>query len=210
MFAAANKIPFVQGTLEGDTPSNPGSSDGSYAETPFTDVKTHWAKSSIEWAYAMGYFKGATATTFAPEKNLDRAMMISVLYRAEGSPATGSASFTDVKSSDYFAKAAAWGESTGIISGTSATKFSPTLNITREQLATMLYRYAQYKGMDVSARGDLSRFKDASKVSDFAGTAMSWAVGAGIMDGMSSARLEPRGNARAQATVMLERFENLK
>lgn len=213
-FAAANKIPFVLGTLDGgvsNTPVNPGDTSGNYAETPFSDVKNHWAKSSIEWAYAMGYFKGATATTFAPEKYLDRAMMVSVLYRAEGSPSVGKATFSDVKSSDYFANAAAWGQSTGIVDGTSATKFSPTLNITREQLATMLYRYAQYKGMDVSARGDLSKFKDTSKISDYAGTAMSWAVGAGIMDGMSSARLEPRGNAtRAQATVMLQRFENLK
>lgn len=206
-FAAANKIPFVIGTLEQDKPDD---DTGSYAETPFTDDKSHWAKSSIEWAYAKGYFNGTTATTFSPQANVNRGMLVSVLYRMDGSPATGTASFSDVSSKSYYAKAVAWGVSIGVVNGMGGDKFSPSLNITREQLATLLYRYAEHKGMDTSARGDLSQYKDNTSVSNFAGTAMSWAVGSGVMNGVSSAKLSPRGNAtRAEAAVMLQRFESL-
>lgn len=207
-FAAANKIPFKLGTLSADKPTT-GGDLGSYASTPFTDDKNHWARKYVEWAYAKGYFSGTTTTTFSPDAYVNRGMLVSVLYRMEGSPDAGTSGFKDVSAKAYFAPAVAWAESNKIVSGITATEFKPTLNVTREQLVTMLYRYAQNKGMDTSVRGDLSQFKDTSRISNFAGTAMSWAVGCGIINGYN-AKLEPRGNAtRAQAAVMLQKFESL-
>lgn len=208
VFASANKIPFELGTLDGGT-TKPDPDE--YPETPFTDVKNHWAKSYIEWAYAKKYFSGVTDTTFLPDDPLNRGMLISLLYRMDGKPAAGSSSFTDVSSNSYYASAVAWGEKNKIVSGMEPTKFMPSRHITREQLATFLYRYAQYKGLDTSAKGDLSGYTDTSKISSFAGTAMTWAVGSGIINGMTKTTLDPKGSAtRAQTAVMLEKFSKLK
>ncbi len=208
VFASANKIPFKIGTLDG------GSADDDpqvYPETPFSDVKNHWAKSYIEWAYAKKYFSGTTETTFSPDASVNRGMMVSVLYRMEGKPSAGNSSFTDVKSGAYYADAVAWAESSKVVSGVEPGKFMPAQNITREQLAAMLFRYAQYKGLDTSARGNLSGFADASQISAFAGTALAWAVGEGIINGITTTTLSPKGTAtRAQAAVMLKKFSELK
>lgn len=206
VFASANKIPFKLGTLDGSNPNPPDT----YPETPFTDVQNHWAKSYVEWAYAKKYFAGVTTTTFVPNSPVNRGMLTSVLYRMDGSPDAGSSSFSDVSSKSYYAPAVAWGEKNKIVSGMGGGKFMPGRNITREQLAAMLFRYAQYKGLDTSKRGDLSGYKDTSSISSFAGTAMAWAVGEGIINGMDSTTLSPKGNAtRAQTAVMLKKFSEL-
>lgn len=202
VFASANRIPFVSGTLD---PSP------DYPETPFLDVKDHWAKSSIEWAYAKGYFKGTSPTKFSPDSPVNRGMLVTVLYRMEGSPTVGTSNFTDVKANDYFASAVAWAQRTGVVNGMGNNTFKPYNNITREQLATMLYRYARYKQMNTSAQGNLSKFKDVSDISDYAGSAISWAVGSGIINGITSVKLSPKGTAtRAQSAVMLQKFESLR
>lgn len=207
-FAAANKIPFELGTLK---PDDPEDDPGNYPATPFTDDKNHWARKYIEWAYAKGYFAGTTTSTFSPDAPVNRGMLVSLLYRMEGSPATGTSSFNDVAAKAYYANAVAWGESTKVVSGVSEGRFAPAQNITREQLATMLFRYAEYKGMDTSKRGDLSQYKDTARISNFAGAAMAWAVGSGIINGKGNATLDPRGNAtRAEAAVMLQKFDSLK
>ena len=215
VYAGANGIPFVVGLLNNENQGNGGNGNGggigNYPATPFTDAQNHWARAYIEWAYAMGYFSGTTPTTFSPDQAVTRGMLVALLYRIEGNPPAGSSSFTDVPSNQYYAKAVAWAENTKVVSGTSATTFSPSQSITREQLAAMLYRYAQYKGMDTSARGDLSQFKDTSRISSYAGTAISWAVGAGIINGKGNASLDPKGNAtRAETAVMLQKFTSLK
>ncbi len=202
VFAAANGIPFeVNGSGSGgDDP--PGPSD-----LPFMDIESHWAKEAILWAYENGYFKGTSETRFTPNGTVNRAMFVEVLYRIEGSPATGSHSFIDVPQKAYYVGAVAWASSGGIVEGTGKGKFSPAKMITREQFATMLYRYAQYKGLDTSSRGDLSRFVDSNKVSNFAQEAMSWAVGEGIISGKNGPNLVPKGNAtRGEAATMLQRF----
>ena len=210
VFAAANNIPFVLGTLNDDQQGGNGSG-GNYPATPFTDAQNHWAKSYIEWAYAMGYISGTTTTTFSPDRSITRGMLVAILYRIEGNPPAGTSSFTDVPSSQYYAKAVAWAQSTGVVSGITATAFGPDQNITREQLAAILYRYAQKKGLSTSARGDVSRFKDTSSISSYAGTAISWAVGEGILNGKGNSTLDPRGNAtRAETAVMLKKFTDLK
>ncbi len=207
VFASANKIPFVLGAMENPAPPD---GPGEYPPTPFRDVQNHWAKAYIEWAYAKGYFAGTSTTTFSPDAPVNRGMLVSLLYRIEGSPAVGSSSFTDVPAKAYYANAVAWGESAKVVSGVGDGKFAPSTNITREQLAAMLHRYAQHKGYDTSAQGDLSQFKDVDRISNFAGTAMNWVVGSGIMSGKGNATLDPRGKAtRAEAAVMLQKFESL-
>ncbi len=207
-FAAANKIPFELGLLDPDP--KPDDGPGNYPATPFTDDKNHWARKYVEWAYAMGYFAGTGPTTFSPNAPVNRGMMVSLLYRMEGSPAAGTSSFSDVSSKSYYAGAVAWAESVKVVSGITADRFAPAQNISREQLAAMLFRYAQYKGMDTSKRGDLSQFKDTARISSYAGTAMAWAVGSGIISGKGNATLDPRGNAtRAEAAVMLQKFSTL-
>ena len=211
VFAAANNIPFVLGTFNNPSGGNSGGSTGNYPATPFTDSQNHWAKSFIEWAYAMGYISGTSATTFSPDQTITRGMLVTILYRIAGSPAAGTSSFTDVPSNQYYAKAVAWAESGGVVSGLTDTTFGPSQNITREQLASILYRYARQKGLDVSARGNLSQFKDTSSISSYAGTAISWAVGEGIVNGRGNGTLDPKGKAtRAEAAVMLKKFTELK
>ncbi len=209
LFASANRIPFVIGTLDNDDPG-PGPDDNEYGETPFVDVKSHWAKEDIEWAYAKKYFNGVSDTRFLPEAAVNRGMLVSVLYRMEGSPAAGTSRFSDVPGDAYYAKAVAWAESTGVVSGVSADKFAPSRNITRQELAAMLYRYAQYKGLNTSSRGNLDQFNDTASIASYAGTAMAWAVGTGVITGVTSSTLGPKGNAtRAQSVVMLRRFSKL-
>ncbi|WP_369299063.1 leucine-rich repeat protein [uncultured Neglectibacter sp.] len=208
VFASANGIAFVLGQVPDDP--NHGN-NGNYPPTPFYDVQNHWAKSYIEWAYAMGYFKGTGSNTFSPDVSMNRGMLVALLYRMEGSPAVGSSSFTDVPAKEYYADAVAWAEDAKIATGTGGGKFSPNQKISREQFATMLYRYAQYKGKDTSTRGDLSQFKDNASVSGFAGAAMAWAVGTGVLTGKSNGNLDPLGRAtRAEGSAMLQRFTDLK
>ena len=136
-------------------------------------------------------------------------MFVTVLYRMDGEPAVEEkAAFTDVADGSYYAAAVAWAAKNGIVNGVSETSFDPDASITREQMAAILYRYASYCKVDVSAAADLSGYADASAVSDYAKTAMQWAVAGGVMNGTSATTLDPSGTAtRAQAATVLVRFQ---
>ena len=211
-FASANGIPFVIGTLPGDGNSGNGNSGETkppetYPATAFTDVNGHWAKSYIEWAAYHKYFNGETETTFVPNKAMDRAMMVTVLYNIENRPAAGNPTFSDVPQGKYYTAPVAWAASNGIVSGYEDNTFRPTAKITRQEMATILYNYAKYKKRDVSAAGNVTEFKDHNQIATYAGTSMSWAVGSGIIGGIGGGLLDPRGEAtRAQGTVMLKKF----
>lgn len=208
VYASANHIPFKIGTLDPDDPPV----DPPVVETPFLDIENHWGKEYIGWAYSKGYFKGITEARFGPNVAVNRGMIVSVLYRMAGEPAVQtSASFSDVAATAYYAQAVSWGQASKVIEGMGGGKFSPTRNVTREQLATMLYRFAGYRKLDTSKRGDLNGFKDSEKVSSYAGEALSWAIGSGVVTGRTGAVLDPQGNAtRAEAAAMLQRFDALK
>lgn len=174
----------------------------------FTDVKeNHWYYSAVEYAFSKGMMSGMTDTTFGPNVATNRAMLVSVLWRFEGSPEGFSHSFSDVKSSHYFDKAVAWASSNGIVAGKSADKYAPNDKLTREQMAAILYRYAKYAGKDTTAEGDISVFADLNKLDSYAVDAMKWAFGKGVITGMNATTLDPRGNAtRAQLASILQRF----
>ena len=175
---------------------------------PFTDVSTSdWFYSDVMFVYENGLFSGTDSRSFSPNASMTRAMLVTVLYRLEGEPAgTGSSSFSDVRSGSYYEKAVAWAAANGIVTGTGSTSFSPDVKVTREQLAAILYRYAQYKKLDTDAGAKLDSFSDAGNVSGYASEALSWAVSEGLING-ASGRLMPKGDAtRAQVAAILHRF----
>lgn len=175
---------------------------------PFTDVSTSdWFYSDVMFVYENGLFSGTDSRSFSPNASMTRAMLVTVLYRLEGEPAgTGSSSFSDVSSGSYYEKAVAWAAANGIVTGTGSTSFSPDAKVTREQLAAILYRYAQYKKLDTDAGAKLDSFSDAGNVSGYASEALSWAVSEGLING-ASGRLMPKGDAtRAQVAAILHRF----
>lgn len=175
---------------------------------PFTDVSTSdWFYSDVMFVYENGLFSGTDSRSFSPNASMTRAMLVTVLYRLEGEPAgTGSSSFSDVRSGSYYEKAVAWAAANGIVTGTGSTSFSPDAKVTREQLAAILYRYAQYKKLDTDAGAKLDSFSDAGNVSGYASEALSWTVSEGLING-ASGRLMPKGDAtRAQVAAILHRF----
>ena len=175
---------------------------------PFTDVSTSdWFYSDVMFVYENGLFSGTDSRSFSPNASMTRAMLVTVLYRLEGEPVgTGSSSFSDVCSGSYYEKAVAWAAANGIVTGTGSTSFSPDAKVTREQLAAILYRYAQYKKLDTDAGAKLDSFSDAGNVSGYASEALSWAVSEGLING-ASGRLMPKGDAtRAQVAAILHRF----
>lgn len=174
---------------------------------PFTDVSAaDWFYEAVGYVYARGMMRGLSESTFAPYAVTDRAMIVTILHRLEGSPAALPAAFTDVADGQYYAVPVAWASAAGIVEGYEDATFRPEDPITREQLAAILYRYTRYKGLDVSVSGDLGRFPDATAVSLYAAEAMSWAVGTGLIAGLDGA-LQPRGEAgRAQVAVILQRL----
>lgn len=193
--------------------SSSGSSSGSGAAAggniaDFQDIALGaWYANAVQYVYDKKLMSGQTTNTFAPDSPMTRAMLAAVLYRYAGSPAVnGNAPFGDVASDVYYTSAAAWASDKGVISGTAASTFSPNTNITREQLAAMLYRYVGSPAVS----GDLSAFTDASAVSDYAKDAVSWCVSKGILRGTSSTTLSPHSTAtRAQVASILQRFAAL-
>ena len=195
------------GFQPGGDPGKPG--DRPNVSLPYTDVSQNdWFYPYVAFAYERAWMTGTSETTFSPEETTTRAMLVTVLYRLEGKPAVDAASgFSDVSSGSYYADAVAWAKANGIVNGTSETTFSPNEPVTREQAAAILYRYAQYKGYDVEKTGDLTAYTDAAAIHSYAKDAMSWAVAAGILNGVSSTSLEPAGSAtRAQIATVLTRF----
>ena len=136
-----------------------------------------------------------SSTTFQPEVNLTRAMAAQVLYNLEGQPAvTGDTTFTDAAAAGEWAvKAITWAEQTGVVAGIGDGLFDPTANVTREEFAQMMYNYASYKEYDLTLEGDLSQFEDASAISSWAETAMSWANGSGLINGHDDGTIDPQG-----------------
>ena len=176
---------------------------------PFDDVAaTAWYYDAVEYVYDNGLMNGTASDTFAPNATLTRGMLATVLWRMEGSPVVNYAlPFEDVSGGQWYTEAIRWAASVGVVNGTSATTYAPNANITREQLATMLYRYAAYKSGSVSTSASLSGFTDAGSVSDYAADAMEWAVAEEIIGGMTSTTLVPQGSAtRAQTATMLMRY----
>jgi len=151
---------------------------------------------------------GTSGTTFEPGLVLSRAMVATVLYRLAGEPNTASASkFTDVASGQWYTNAINWAYSSGIVTGYSDTVFGVSDNITREQLSTMLYRYSNYLGRDLTIHSDLSRFTDRSSISEWAILAVNWSVGTGLITGTSTTSLSPANTAtRAECATILYRF----
>ena len=176
---------------------------------PLTDVDiTQWYHEGIDYVLLAGLFKGTSETTFEPNAAMTRAMLVTVLHRLEGTPVTTGNPFSDVASGNWYTDAVTWANAKGIVKGYDASTFGTNDFITREQLATILYRYAQYKGYDVSVGEDTNilSYEDAGNVSEYAIPAVQWACGAGIMQG-AGAKLDPHGNAtRAQVAAMLMRF----
>ena len=177
-------------------------------ELPFTDVSEEdWFYDPVAWAYGEGFMTGTSATEFSPNLATTRGMIVSILHRLEGSPAADNAGFNDVADGAWYADAVNWAASKDIVAGYSATTFAPNAPITREQLAAILHNYAEYKGMDTSARADLSKYVDANKISDWAIDVVGWANAEGLISGVTNDMLAPQGNAtRAQVAAIFERF----
>ena len=171
----------------------------------FKDVDTTaWYHEALDFVLEYGYMNGVGEFKFEPNGLLTRAMMVTILYRLDGEGEYAAHPFKDVAKDTWYDEAVAWGYATGVVKGTSATTFSPDDYVTREQAATLLYRYAQYCGEDVSAMGSLMGFEDAKQISSFARDAMRWAVGEGIVNGRSETVLEPLGTAtRAEIAKIL-------
>lgn len=183
------------------------------SETKFNDVSANdWFASAVDYVTGKGMMNGTADNTFSPKANTTRGMVVTVLYRLENQPSTSAASFTDVASGAYYANAVAWANANGIVSGYGSGKFGPNDKVTREQLAAILYRYAQYKKYDVSGANSLDGYTDAQSVSSYAVPALQWANAAGVITGKSGSKLDPKGNAtRAEVAAMLMRFcENVK
>lgn len=182
------------------------------ASDHFTDVTPstvgNWAANAVDFAYGCGLVNGVEATRFAPNTSMTRAMLVTVLYRAAGTPqVTVTTNFTDLNVGSYYYNAVVWANTMGIVNGTSDTTFSPNAPVTRQQIAAILYRYADAMGTITEVQGNLDAYTDKNKVDSYAVTPMTWAVSKGIISGMTDTTLEPRGNAtRAQVVVILHRY----
>lgn len=184
------------------------------AALPFTDVvDTSWFCAAVRYMWEKGLMTGMDEKTFSPESTTTRAQLVTILWQLADCPdSEKSAAYSDTDENAWYADAVAWAAEHGIVSGVGGGAFTPGGTITREQLAVMLYRYAQYKGYDVSKTADLSGYADQDKLSDWAAQAVQWACGSGLMTGRSAAQLAPEGTlTRAEAATMLKAFcENVK
>lgn len=176
---------------------------------PFIDVRAGaWYYDAVDYVYQKGFMTGTSENAFSPDMTMTRGMIVTILHRMDGAPNVGGRySFEDVPYDAWYSKAVLWAERRGIVSGYSAEAFGPNDPITREQLAAILCNYSAYKGEDTSARADLSKYSDVSAVSGWAKNALSWANAKGLVNGVTTTTLEPKGAAtRAQAATMLQRF----
>lgn len=182
--------------------------DHSHAALPFSDVNEgDWFYDVVTYVYNAGLMTGTSDDAFSPNVATTRGMIVAILHRLEGSPVVTANAFSDVDADDWYAQAVNWAASEGIVGGFGDGTFAPNAPITREQMASILYRYSAYKGMDVSARADLSRYSDAAAIGDWATDVLSWAVGEGLLSGVTDDSLAPQGAAtRAQVAAILQRF----
>lgn len=181
----------------------------------FSDWVTpqNWAHTGMDYVVSRGLMNGVGGGKFDPAGGLTRGMLVTILWRYAGSEDVGLSGFADVKSDAWYAKSIAWASKYGIVNGMGGGKFEPNAKITREQIATILYRYTAYLGLDTSARGDFSKFEDGAKVSSWAVDAMQWATAAGVLSGSSDYGklfLYPGDNAtRAQAAKLFMNYIEL-
>lgn len=181
--------------------------------TGFTDLvqAVDWYYDAVRYVTEQGMFQGVTSTQFAPAATMDRSMLATVLYRMEGQPEMNDqGAFPDVAQGQWYTAGIEWAAANGIVNGMGDGTYGPAVNVTREQIASMLYRYAgEYRKLDVSQTGDLSRYSDYKRVSDWAQEGMLWAVGVGIISGADGGTLLPGNPAsRAEVATMLQRFQN--
>ena len=177
-------------------------------EMPFLDVGTNdWFYNDVAYVWENGLMSGTAADRFSPNASTTRAMLVTVLYRMDGSAiSSGNAPFTDVPAGSWYADAVSWAAENGIVTGYSASRFAPNEPVTREQVAAILYRYAKLCDRDLSPAASLTAFADHASVSGYAREALSWAVGSGLIGG-SNGRLNPSGTAtRAEIAAILHRF----
>ena len=208
----------ADGTTPPEKPDGSGDNgaSGGNAQQPgpggFNDVsRDDWFAGGVDYVSQKGMMSGTGTGTFAPNTALTRGMLVTILYQMAGAPeVTGTCPFRDVAAGSYYEKAAIWAAENGLVSGYENGCFGPNDPVTREQLAAILYRYAQYRGLDVSQTGSIGGFADNSSVSGYARTAMAWANGAGLISGMGDNTLAPRGTAtRGQAAVILMGLDKL-
>lgn len=182
------------------------------ASDQFTDVTPEtvgtWAANAVDFAYGRKLVSGVTETRFGPDQLMTRAQLVTVLYRAAGSPdADATTSFTDLEEGSYYYNAVVWANLHGIVNGTQPGVFSPDAPVTRQQLAAILYRYAQAMDGSSYAAGSLDEFTDRDLVDAYAVAPMTWAVSRGILTGTTATTLSPQNQAtRAQVVVMLHRY----
>ena len=184
-------------------------SQGSGEQHPFTDVSADaWYAQAVQYVYENGLMDGIENNQFAPEHTTTRAQLVTILHRLEGQPAvTGESGFTDVEADTWYTDAVVWAAANGIVNGVSDTRFAPGDEITRQQMAAILYRYAEAKGYDVTASADLSGHPDAETIQAYAQIPMAWACAQGLLQGFEDDTLRPAGNAtRAQIATILMRF----
>ena len=176
---------------------------------PFLDVASDaWYYDAVAYVYENGMMNGTSSNVFSPNATTTRGMIVTMLYRLEGEPrVSGTSTFDDVANGMYYADAIAWAAGNDIVTGYDETTFGPNDAIAREQMAAILYRYAQYKGYRTTASADLSGYVDAGDVSSYALSALQWASAEGLVTGTSSTALTPGGSAtRAQVATIFMRF----
>ena len=178
-------------------------------ELPFRDVsKRDWYYDDVVYVYRKGYMDGMSSTRFGGELNTTRGQIVTILWRLTGEPrATRNNPFNDVSSRQYYYDAISWAYDAGVVDGFDARTFKPDQNVTREQLAAILYRYAKYMNLSTSGSAYLAKYTDADKIANWAYDAMAWANYRGLINGTSATRIDPKGYAtRAQIAAILHRF----
>ena len=212
-------LELVNGVVVGEEtpdPVIPGGGGGTPSEPeeptwPFTDVTEgdDWFYDAVAYVYENGIMAGTGETTFEPYMELDRAMAAQLFYNLEGKPVvTGDSTFTDVTSGHWAVDAITWAAQNDIVAGIGGGLYDPDSNVTREQFAVMLYKYARFKGYDLTATGDLTQFPDAGSISSWAETALSWANGKGLINGHENGTIDPKGSTiRAQAASIMANFD---
>ena len=207
--------PFAISWTKYEAPVNPGGggtpSEPEEPTWPFTDVTEgdDWFYDAVAYVYENGIMAGTDETIFEPYMELDRTQAAQLFYNLEGKPAvTGDSTFSDVTSGHWAVDAITWAAQNDIVAGIGGGLYDPDTDVTREQFAQMLYNYAQYKGYDLTANGDLTQFPDDSSISFWAETALGWANGNGLINGHENGTIDPQGSAiRAQAASILAHFD---
>lgn len=182
-----------------------GTALASETDSPFKDVKTSdWFYDAVQYVYEHELMSGTGDDNFSPNEVTTRGMMVTILYKMDGKPETGISSFTDVPANAWYAAPVAWASENGIVSGYGNGEFGPNDPISREQMVTILYQYAQYKQYDLTLQGSVSAFSDGDQASRYAITPLRWAIGKGVISGIGNNLLDPTGNTERShvATVM--------